>query len=108
MPASSKRHCPSSDARRRSLIKEMAGFTAQALRSRVIPARSDDQRAMFGIANPIAKVGRTIPLGEPPSLLTSRKFPAPPHREFAAVARRARQIFGLIRRVGARTADLSL
>ena len=36
-------------------------LTAQALRTQVIPALWDDQRAMFGIANPIAKVGRTIP-----------------------------------------------
>lgn len=35
-------------------------LTAQALRTQVIPALWADQRNMFGIANPIAKVGRTI------------------------------------------------
>jgi site-specific DNA recombinase len=35
-------------------------LTAQALRAKVIPALWDDQRTMFGIANPIEKVRRTI------------------------------------------------
>jgi hypothetical protein len=47
-------------------------------------------------------------LGDSLSLLTPRKFPALLHREFAAMARRVRQISGLPRRVMTRIADLSL
>jgi site-specific DNA recombinase len=36
-------------------------LTAQALRTQVIPALWEDQRAMFGIANPTAKVGKAVP-----------------------------------------------
>ncbi len=35
-------------------------LTAQALRTQVIPALWEDQRAMFGIANPTTKVGKAV------------------------------------------------
>jgi DNA invertase Pin-like site-specific DNA recombinase len=41
--------------------RQPQSLTAQALRKHVIPSLWHDQRAMFGIANVTAKIGRTIP-----------------------------------------------
>jgi site-specific DNA recombinase len=41
--------------------RQPPSLTAQALRTKAIPALWDDQRATFGIANPIKKIAVTVP-----------------------------------------------